>query len=369
MSEFEPRPRRNQTPEQRIQGGHGLAPKNPDPHACLYVFFDLTCTAIDYGVTEFLILGIHEAKQRGLEQVHMVYVPAANESYRIHGTPDRLPDEWRVQNILMQVPWLSPLICGVTWCATREQADMMLKGVGPNVFPQNYNVQDEARGYLSCQATRDVLRNREGIDMRYLRATDSSLFYMRKWMTKYVGDRKAVVLTLRETKSDPERNSNVAEWVAFAKSLDQNVYCPVFVRDTDVLFGGVSTARSDDPLFVQRHTAALQDLENFPSCVEASLNLHARCALFELSYANLAVPSGPVSLCVYNQKPRYISFRITVDEAYSTSMDYLNWIGMNRDESFPCGGPTQKLVWQEDTLDVISREFDGIVDHIENGTA
>jgi len=365
MSDFKPRPRRRQTPQERLVGGHGLAPKNPDPHACMYVFFDLSCTAIDFGVSEFIILGIENALQRGLEQVHIVYVPAANDSLRIHGTPDRLSEEWRVQNILLQMPWLSPMICGVTWCTTREQADMMLGVVGPNIFPSNYNVQDEDSGYLSCHASREVILNHQGRDFRHLRATDSSLLYMKRWMKRFVGDKKAVVITLRETQNDPERNSNIAQWVDFAKSLDPSVYCPVFVRDTDVLFGGVSSPRSTDEKFIQAHNQALKDLEDFPSCDEAALNLHARCALYELSYANLAVPSGPVIMCIYNRKPRYVSFRITVDNAYSTSMDYLNWIGMEKDKSFPFGGPTQKLVWEEDTFEVISREFKLLVKNIE----
>jgi len=365
MSDFEPRPRRNQTPEERLAGGHGLSPQKTGPHDCLYVFFDLTCTAIDFGVAEFLILSIEAAKQRGLEQVHIVYVPAANDSYRIHGTPDRIGDEWRVQNILMQIPWLSPLTCGVTWCTTREQAEMLRAAVGPHVFPENYSVQDEADGYLSCHASRDVIRHHQGQDLRHLRATDSSLFYMRRWLDRFVGQRKAVVITLRESSHNPERNSDIAAWVAFAKSLDETVYCPVFMRDTDVFFGGESSPRSQDEDYLRAHKQALVDVQDFPSCDEASSNLHARCALYELSYANLAVPSGPVSMCVYNRKPRYISFRITVDKAYSTSMDYLHWIGIEKDKSFPFGGATQKLVWEEDTFEVISREFKVLVKQIE----
>jgi len=367
MSEFELRLRREQSPAQRAEGGHGRAPKNPDPYACLYAFFDLACCAIDFGVTEFLVLATEEAKKRGLDQVHIVYVPAANDTFRTHGTPTRLADEWRVQNILLQAPWLCPVCIGITWCTTREQAAMMVAAAGPHVLPVNYDVADGADGYLSAYISREVIKNHQGRDFRHLRATPSSRDLVRRWLDHNVGGRKVVTISLREAPGDISRNSHIREWVKFAHTLDVQEYCPVFVRDTETLFGGDPWVRSDDEDFVRGNVEALADLDHFLDFPEASLNMHARTALYELSFANLMVNTGPAALCIYNANVNYLVFRYCVDSAYSSGEGYLNWIGLKRGGAHPFAGPAQKLVWDEDTAEVIGREFDLLAQTIRAG--
>ena len=351
-----PRLRREQTAEQRMVGGHGRAPKNPDPHACMYVFCDLACAAIDFGIIEYLVLASDEAIKRGLGQIHFVYVPAANDSYRIHGTPDPLPDEWRIQNILMQIPWLSPMCVGVTFCNTREQAALFLKSVGDHIFPSDYSVEQITDGMLSAHVSREIIGVNKGRDYRHIRATASSKYYVQRWLDRYANGKLPVTLTLREGPRDVERNSNLAAWVAFAKSLDSEIYCPIFVRDTETYFGGVSQGRNQED--------GSREIEKFVSFPEASLNLHARAALYELSHVNLSVPVGPFSVCVYNKSVNYLGFRIVCENAYSTSEEYLNWLGMKKGESYHFAGPSQKLVWEDDTFEVISREFKNFQDLI-----
>lgn len=364
MSEFTPRPRRLQTHEERVRGGHGRAPTNPTPHSCLYTFFDLTCVAIDYGVVEGIVLATELARSRGLEQVHFVFVPAANDSYRIHGTPDPVEDEWRIHNILMQAPWLCPLSVGMTWCTTREQAAMILAAAGPHIFPLKYDVSQGDQGVLSCHISREIIRNNGGRDFRHLQAPASAKHYVRRWLDKYVGRRLPITITLRESPWDTGRNSDLPEWTKFAKSLDSERFCPIFVRDTSVFFGGEGEPRSRESNYLHSYEEALQDLGAFLSFDEASLNMHVRCALYELSHVNLGISSGGMALCIYNRNTRYLSFRITCDRAYSSGMEYLDWIGLSRDESFPFGGETQKLVWEDDTFEVISREFAQLLHHV-----
>lgn len=356
MKSFVPRKRRLQTPEQRAQGGHGRAPKNPDPAACLYVVFDLSCVAIDFGIIEYIVLGTHEAIERGLGQVHFVFVPAANDSFRIHGAPDFIPDEWRIQNILMQAPWLSSLCVGMTWCNTREQADKLLTSLGGPIFPDKYDIRDGDQGYVSADASRRIIHDCGKDDFRLIQATASSKHYVQRWMDRYVGDRLAVTISLREGNRDDVRNSHTGEWVKFAKSLDPDVYCPIFIRDTETLFGGDASG--------DRANNGGDGIDDFLSFSEASLNLHARCALYELSYVNLGVNLGPVAMCIYSKTARYLVFRYCVEGAYSTTEDYLNWIGLERGKSYPYAGPTQKIVWEEDNLDIIKREFDQLVAYL-----
>ncbi len=353
MKATPPRLRKEQTAEERDIGGHGRTPKNPDPHACMYVFCDLACAAIDFGVIEYLVLASDEAIQRGLDQIHFIYVPAANYSYRIHGSPDTLPDEWRIQNILMQVPWLSPLCTGVTFCNTREQADLFLKAVGEHIFPSDYTVEQMTDGTLSAHVSRTIIGENIGRDYRLIQATASSKYYGQRWLDRNTGGKLPVTITLREGTRDVERNSNLAAWAAFAGSLDREIYCPIFVRDTETLFGGVSRERDQED--------GIREIEKFISFPEASLNLHARMALYELSHINLAVPSGPFALCVYNKSVNYLVFRIICEKAYSTSEEYLNWLGMKKGEPHHFAGPTQKLVWEDDTFEIISREFERLM--------
>lgn len=99
---------------------------------------------------------------------------------------------------------------------------------------------------------------------------------MEKWIEQNCGSKKLITITLRESSYQIERNSNLSAWAGFIISIDQSLYFPVIVRDTD---------------------KALDQLPLFP---EASFNIHIRAALYKLSYLNMTVSNGPFVISLYN---------------------------------------------------------------------
>ena len=104
---------------------------------------------------------------------------------------------------------------------------------------------------------------------------------MRDWLHSHIGERKGVTITLRESTYNENRNSDLSEWLAFAKSVNPDIYCPIFVRDTERCF---------EPLG--------SEFDNLVTCPIASVNLPLRMALYEESWVNMMFRTDQASFVV-----------------------------------------------------------------------
>ena len=150
----------------------------------------------------------------------------------------------------------------------------------------------------------------------------------------------AVTITLREAKHHPNRNSNVAAWMKFAAILRGQGERVIFVRDT---------AHAREPL------------EDFETCLPASVDLAVRAALYESSKANLFSSNGPFMLVLFGARP-YLCFTPVKDnwrgvggrEFWSKNM------AVNPGDQFPWSAPDQRIVWQADTFENIMSAWEGL---------
>lgn len=145
---------------------------------------------------------------------------------------------------------------------------------------------------------------------------------------QWLGGGPYVTITLRETAIWEHRNSNLAAWFKFGRWLKKQGMRVVFVRDTRMV---------KEPL--------PPDLTVYPP---ASIDLHARCALYEMAEANLFVANGPVHLALFGTRP-FVSFTQLYPEGHS---DYVNtaqfWetkLGVKPGEPFPWLRPDQFVEW------------------------
>ncbi len=151
-----------------------------------------------------------------------------------------------------------------------------------------------------------------------------------------------VVITLREVQNQPERNSQINQWLKFADSIKDQHYV-VFVRDT---------AKAHKPL---------SGFDTFP---RASTNVYVRAALYQRAYCNLMVGNGPIEWCLFTDAP-FLCFK-------QLCPALPNWEGgqpkgwreqchLEVGEQFPWCSPQQRLTWVGDTFENIAREFEKFI--------
>jgi len=106
-------------------------------------------------------------------------------------------------------------------------------------------------------------------------------------------------------------------------------------------------------------------IQGFAVFREVAWNLGLRMALYERAWLNLGVNNGPMALCWLNERTRYITFKILTPGVAGSTVAFNRSRGFEPNESLPFATPFQKWVWEEDTPEVIEREFQAMVARIE----
>src|SRR5262249_32676164 len=128
------------------------------------------------------------------------------------------------------------------------------------------------------------------------------------------------------------------DWIAFADGLDPDRYAAIFLHDSDTGMRGAPV--------LSRHVA----------CEAASLNLELRMGLYERAWLNMALMHGPMELCWYNERARYVVFMPLGADAVTTP-EALAEAGHSLGGDLEFAAPRQRLVWQADELATIRLAF------------
>lgn len=150
--------------------------------------------------------------------------------------------------------------------------------------------------------------------------------------TRMAGYAGCVTITLREAEHWPHRNSNLEQWLLLAADLVSEGERVVFVRDT---------------------AKAVEPIEGYATCPEASCNLHSRMALYEVAACNLFVPNGPpCSLAWFSRAPWLMFWHMDPMDPYVPITP--NWVrdhmALEQGEQLPWAGPHQRIVWTSDDI-------------------
>lgn len=154
------------------------------------------------------------------------------------------------------------------------------------------------------------------------------------WAKRLFSDRPYVI-TLREATYWTQRNSNVAEWVKFAKSLDRRV---IFLRDTE---------------------KAHEPIDGFVTCPEASIDLHKRLALYRQAEMNFFLTNGPGGLAWYSRDIPYFNFQTKALGYHCYDEIWMkDYIGIEPKSQFPWASDRQRFIYAEDTFENIRAAYD-----------
>jgi hypothetical protein len=319
--------------------------------ATLYAFYDLKVEPITFDVLWFLTGAELERRRLGMKHVYVVIAPGSVEGVReedaqYEAAVDREARRWRIQNIIIGSIPLLPSCSGFTLAASRHEVAMIRNRVSSRIYPRTYEPALPVTHYPNDS----LIPARAGTrPVAALRAESQALRYIDRWLSSRSGGRRVVTVTLRNYEYGQARNSNLAAWGAFARKLDPAVWFPVIVLDTE---------RTLDEL-----PSEVSGLEVFR---EVAWNLGLRMALYERAWLNMGVNNGPMGLCWLNERTRYITFKLVTSSVMQASVAFIRSKGFEPNESLPFATPFQKWVWEDDTLQVIEREFLTMVARIES---
>ena len=315
--------------------------KQPD---VLYAFYDLAVSPVTFDIVHFLVLAELEREKAGCSSLHTIIVPGPNEGFSMKEIPFDIEDKrWRLRNILVPCCWLIPSCKQATVCTSREEARAFQASLVKHSFPKQYSVRVPWKISLSQlveASKRDVIPT--------IQATPSASRFVSTWIQAHAAERKVITITLRECSYEQDRNSNLKDWEAFARSLDPAIYYPVVTRDTE-------TALNPLP----------RDLNGLTVFPEIAWNVELRTALYELSYLNMLVNNGPAMLCILNKRTRYLEFKMITPSGGATREEDFRRMGLEPGSQWRWATPFQRLVWEDDGLEVIQEAFKEMCDMIE----
>lgn len=321
---------------------------NPDT---LYAFFDLQVAPITYDAGWFATAADRMRRQKNLARIHFVIIPGSKDGFREERTAyesviDTATRLWRLYNVVIPILTLAPAYAGLSVLPNRDAVRSLRATAGNRVYPSDYE-PGLPIAHLPIELLKSPPCQNEEIGI--LRSHIQAIRYIDRWKTPRLLGRKLITITLRNYAFMPARNSNTEAWVAFAHRLDSAKYLPLFILDTE------STL---DPL---------PDIfSGFEVFHEASWNVGLRMALYESSHVNLGVNNGPLFMCALNARTRLLIFKIITPSVPQTTEELMSKLGFKIGGQLPFATPFQRLVWEDDTLETIEREFYRLTAQIEN---
>ena len=312
----------------------------------LQFFYDLSASPLTFDFASYLAAAEVERRLRKLRDINVIFVLGPNAGVRKElpdyeaaiDVPTRLA---RLRNILIPMLAFLPSVKSYAICGSREQAEAIIASDRTKIYPGDY------RAYLPRQPAKKIIfeHARAGVSIwPMLRATDAGKRFVGEFLAREAKGRKPAVITLRNYDYSPERNSRIADWIAFANSLDPTLYVPIFVHDTE-------TSMREPPADFSRHVV----------CHAASWSLEIRMALYEAAWLNMALMHGPMELCWYNEEARYVLFMAVGTAAINTEASLIaNGHRLAVDLEF--AKPYQRIVWERDELPALMAAFAAMED-------
>gem|GEM_PF-1331622 len=316
----------------------------------LTAFYDLKVAPVTFDFLWFLVSADALRREMDLASTHVVIVPGPHEGLRreepiYEKTVDLEARRWRIHNVLIGAAPLLPSCSSLSILGARDEAAFLRNRIGHRVYPRLYEPALPVSPHPSdCL---DIARRHSG-PIGVLRATVQGLRYVDRWLSVRSKGRRVLTVTLRDYEFGRDRSSNTHAWVEFCRGLDESIYFPVFVPDTE------KSLEYPSP-----------QLSGFSHFTETSWNVGLRMALYERAWLNLGVNNGPMGLCWLNDRTRYLTFKMVTPTVPQATRKALVGLGFEPDQSLPFATPLQRWVFEDDTLEVIARHFLSMVKAIE----
>lgn len=313
-----------------------------DIHAdsILYAYYDLNRSSETYDVTSFLATADCYREQQGLTHLHMIIVARDTQWQAQAYCLEEEERLWRAENIVKQACSLIPACKGMTYCTSREQAQLYLDNTS-TVFPPDYRLDNPP----PITVHKDFYYwLDQGVDPRRFHSTPKASHYVQQFVDHQLpeGKKDFITVTLRESTLQPKRNSDLPEWDAFFQWLEEHApqLSVVVIRDTECVF--------------EANPFTAENVFFFPT---ASFHMDLRMALYEMAYVNMGCSNGPKQLCHLSKMASYITTKMIVEDYQGSSSARFIDRNIVIGEDFRFAAENQMIDWNPDTRECLVDSF------------
>ncbi len=299
----------------------------------LCAIYDLGVFPTSFDLAPFLLAAQGEALETGCSRVRLLLVDGVHHGVRFEGDEYETlyPPEmrnWKVHHILQVIPRLCPMVDRTVSIVPREEVSLYL-----DRYPKVMICNDYDGLYLHAWRRLDRYRDRIGF-----RATPAAHKYIQNWLAseRPGTDKPMVCLTLRESRWNTDRNSDLTMWAEAVALLQQDGYWPVVVPDTEMAF-------------VKRGP----EWSGASFCTPAAIDLELRMALYEQAHLNIFTGAGPALLAIGSQNCRYLYTGIIYEGKIESSPERLRPMGVIPGLMPFRSGPYQRWIWEPLTTELL----------------
>ena len=305
----------------------------------LYAFYDLAVSPATFDIVKFILMAEISRKRKNKKKIHIIIVPGMHDGFRSEIPEHNLTEShWRVRNILVGCCSLLESCSGFTYCTNRKEAYYYVKNSGKSHFPENYSTDHPVSCYLTPSIKNFIKNVADWPSLEPPKYAQNIIYSLLKSFGENV---KVVTINLRDSSTQPSRNSNLHEWGKVCQYLIENGYKVIVIRDSEKAYSELPAE------FINTYDGR-----------EFIWNIPLRAALYEQTYINLFVSNGPATLSMHNKdQSRCLIFKMLCENTSSASSAFFKGQGIEIGGQHIYAGPYNRIVWEEDTYEIIINEF------------
>jgi hypothetical protein len=298
--------------------------------------YDLQTLPVTYDFAYFLASAELFASKNKKSAFKVLFVPRKNDEFIVEKEYQSIVDEesmkWRFENIILPMMNMYPACIGYSLLLQRSDVSEAINE--KILFPEFYS-----ENFYSADFYKEVFASKNNI--LGFSASIQGKRYINSWKKFNKINNHIVTITLRRYKYDACRNSNVDEWVKFAKFIKEKGFAPIFIPDTDACF-------EHDPR-----------LDGYIVFEAPCWNLGIRMALYEEADLNFFTCNGPATITQLNRKIDSVNMKLLVPGSLQATPE-LNeergiFVGQKSYNMFD--DQFQILSWVDDKFENICEEF------------
>ena len=238
---------------------------------------------------------------------------------------------WRVNHILSKLASLIPEVNVVT------VTDSPLTEINFPAFPDGYPPPPGADFQFPYLAQHLKQFYNQDLNLRPFKSSEGA-----KILINNLFDDNVITISLRSSKYQLKRNSNLDEWYKVYQELKKTKFRPIVIPCFEDYMGD--------------KTFAKYDWEIFPP---ATIDLDLKLALYEKAFDNLCINNG-VSTVLILSDCRYKYFKYVTEGIDITQPKHHKaTMGINPGDNFPFAAESgQDLIWETDNADIILKALD-----------
>jgi hypothetical protein len=294
----------------------------------LNTYYDLKYGPCTFDFATYLVLAnaVRQSIKHESMSVTIVCDRFRKKTYRDHKLLETHKD-WRVKHILSRLPFLIPQVSNL------DMVKKPLEEIKFPAFPGGYPPHPQDTTWTMPIGIIDLepFYNNKEINLRPFRSSEGA-----KDLINTVFNDNVITITLRTSKFEPLRNSNLSEWYKVYLELKKMKFRPIVIPDFDDYMGDQDFAKYDWEIYAP-----------------AVMDIDLRLALYEKSADNLCIQNGTSTLLMFSDC-RYHMFKILTEEVSATSASHLKrTIGIDIGEPLAFSTTDQQWIWENDDADKI----------------